>query len=145
MTIGDDSSNGPFAKTSDGLNVGQAYLGYRGISGVTLTAGRMPNPLVTTSMTWDGNINPEALAEQWKHTFNLSFGGGGGSAASYDKDGKQVAAATESEPHKIAIDVFANFGQFVYDDSTRRTQSGRHLAACPTRTPISWPGRSARR
>ena len=45
--------HGPFAKNDDGINVGQAYLGYKGFSDVTLTVGRMPNPFVTTSMVWD--------------------------------------------------------------------------------------------
>jgi hypothetical protein len=95
VTIGDEASGGPFSKASDGINVGQAYLGYKGFRDITLTAGRMPNPLVTTSMLWDADINPEGLAEQWKHTFNLSLGGG----------------------QRTQVDLFANFGQFVYDDS----------------------------
>ncbi|MEP6937956.1 MAG: putative porin [Chthoniobacterales bacterium] len=129
VTFGDDSSSssggggGPFAKGSDGINVGQAYLGYKGLRDIILTAGKMPNPFVTTPMTWDGDINPEGISEQWKHTFNLNFGGAGGessaAAASYSKDGKNVATASSAapEPHKIAIDVFANFAQFVYDDT----------------------------
>jgi hypothetical protein len=116
VTIGDEASGGPFSKASDGLNVGQAYIGYKGIRDITLTGGRMQNPLVTTSMIWDADINPEGLAEQWKHTFNLSLGGGQTSAATYDKDGKSTAAVV-SEPTKISIDLFANFAQFVYDDS----------------------------
>ncbi|MBA2744226.1 MAG: putative porin, partial [Chthoniobacterales bacterium] len=115
VTFGDDT--GPFGKTSDGAFVGQAYLGYKGLRDVTLTAGRMPNPFVTTSMVWDGDINPEGLAQQWKHTFNLSYGGGRStaSAESYSKDGKSsaTAAAAVSEPTKMSIEVFANFGQFV--------------------------------
>jgi hypothetical protein len=31
VTIGDESSGGPFSKGSDGINVGQAYLGYKGL------------------------------------------------------------------------------------------------------------------
>ncbi|MEY2489813.1 MAG: hypothetical protein QOC70_1755 [Verrucomicrobiota bacterium] len=117
VTIGDEASGGPFSKGSDGINVGQAYLGYKGFRDITLTAGRMPNPLITTSMIWDADINPEGIAEQWKHTFNLSFGGGQTTAAAdYSKDGKSAAAVT-SEPTKMTIDVFANFAQFVYDDS----------------------------
>jgi hypothetical protein len=117
VTFGDEASGGPFSKGSDGINVGQAYLGYKGFRDITLTAGRMPNPLITTSMIWDADINPEGIAEQWKHTFNLSFGGGQTSAAAdTSKDGKSVAPLL-SEPHKISIDVFANFAQFVYDDS----------------------------
>jgi hypothetical protein len=117
ITIGDEASGGPYSKGSDGLNVGQAYLGYKGIRDITLIGGRMQNPLITTSMLWDGDINPEGLAEQWKHTFNLSFGGGQTTAAAdYSKDGKSAAAVT-AEPTKIAIDLFANFAQFIYDDS----------------------------
>jgi Putative porin len=117
VTIGDEASGGPFSKGSDGINVGQAYLGYKGFRDITLTGGRMPNPLITTSMIWDADINPEGIAEQWKHTFNLSFGGGQTSAAAdTSKDGKSVAAVS-SEPTKMTIDVFANMAQFVYDDS----------------------------
>lgn len=121
VTFGDDA--GPFGKASDGAFIGQVYLGYRGIRDVTLTAGRMPNPFVTTSMVWDGDLNPEGIAEQYKHTFNLSFGGGSAAAESYSKDGKAVAAVA-SEPFKMTIDVFANFGQFVYDDNNPENPIG---------------------
>lgn len=124
VTIGDEASGGPFSKTSDGINVGQAYLGYKGFRDITLTAGRMPNPLITTSMVWDADINPEGIAEQWKHTFNLSFGGGQTTAATdYGKDGKSVAAVN-SEPTRMTIDVFANLAQFVYDDSNPENPIG---------------------
>lgn len=124
VTIGDEASGGPFSKGSDGINVGQAYLGYKGFHDVTLTAGRMPNPLVTTAMVWDADINPEGLAEQWKHTFNFSWGGGSTTAESYSKDGSSVAATSSTEPHKLAIDVFANFAQFLYDDSNPENPLG---------------------
>src|SRR6266478_63342 len=96
VTFGDDTSSsspgggGPFAKGSDVVYVGQAYGGYKGFPGFTFTGGRMPNPLVTTLMIWDPDINPEGLAEQWKHTF--TFGGGPPPPAAYSKDGKAVAA-----------------------------------------------------
>jgi hypothetical protein len=114
VTIGDDA--GPFGRTSDAIGVGQAYIGYSGFREIRLTAGKMANPFVNTLMVWDADINPEGLAEQWKHTYNLSFGGGAGPAVeTSSKDGKSVVAAT-SEPTTMTIDVFANFGQFVYDD-----------------------------
>jgi hypothetical protein len=132
VTFGDDTSSssagggGPFAKGSDGINVGQAYLGYKGFKDITLTIGKIQNPLVTTLMTWDADINPEGVAEQWKHSFDLSFGGGGttGAAASYSKDGKSVAATETSEPFKLKIDLFANFAQFVYDDTNPENPLG---------------------
>jgi len=124
VTFGDDTAvgPGPYAKTADGINVGQAYLGYKGIRDLTLIAGKMPNPFVTSSMVWDGDINPEGLVEQFKHTFSFNVGGGGKApstaAESYSQDGKTVPAIVPSEPPtKISIDLFANFGQFVYDDT----------------------------
>src|SRR5215471_6298018 len=119
VTFGDDSGvNGPFSKDSDRISVGQAYFGYRGVRDLTLVAGKMQNPFITTSMTWDADINPEGMAEQWKHTFNFSVGGNSGATTtSVGKDGKTVVNTTGSEPHKISVDVFANFAQFIYDDT----------------------------
>ena len=137
ITFGDDSGvNGPFSKDSDRISVGQAFFGYRGIRDLTLTVGKMQNPFVTTLMTWDSDINPEGLAEQWKHTFNLSFGGGSSSGAgqSMSKDGKMVATATgSSSPHTMTIDVFANFGQFVYDDTNPENPVGPAPSNVPNR------------
>ncbi|MDQ3118413.1 MAG: putative porin [Verrucomicrobiota bacterium] len=136
VTFGDDA--GPFGKTSDGAFIGQAYVGYKGIRDVTLTAGRMPNPFVTSAMVWDGDINPEGLAQQYKHTFNLSFGGGAAAASteSYDKDGKSVAAAgVTSEPYRMSIDFFANFGQFVYDDNNPENPLGPPVTSGGRRVP----------
>jgi Putative porin len=132
VTFGDDTSgsssaanNGPFSKVSDGINVGQAYLGYRGFPDLVLMGGRMPltTVLTTTRMVWDDDINPEGLSEQWKHSF--SFGSTGDEAGtSYSKDGKNLApVVAKSEPF-LKLDLFANFGQFVYDDSNPENPLG---------------------
>jgi hypothetical protein len=130
VTFADDTSggssatsNGPFSKTSDGINVGQAYLGYRGFPDITLTAGKMPNPLVSTLMVWDADINPEGLAEQWKHTFNIGSIGGE-AEQSYSKDGKNVAAVTAKPEPFMKLDLFANFAQFIYDDANPENPLG---------------------
>jgi putative porin len=137
VTFGDDTSGGtpggggPFEKNSDTVYVGQAYAGYKGFPDFTFTGGRMPNPLVTTRMVWDPDINPEGLAEQWKHTW--AIGGGAPPPVfakdGYSKDGKAVAAPAPIEPW-LKIDVFANFGQFVYDDANPENP----LGARPTAT-----------
>ena len=137
VTFGGDGSTGPFAKDDDGMFVGQAYLGYKGFKDITLTVGRMPNPLVTTLMTWDADINPEGMAEQWKHSFNFEFGGGGEAPQGYSKEGGKEVVATQpaSEPFKMKIDVFANFAQFVYDDANPENPLG------PRATTTSQTGR----
>lgn len=63
VTMGDDA--GPFAKNSDTVNVGQIYAQWLPNPNFSLIAGRMPNPLVTSSMMWDGDINPEGIAEKF--------------------------------------------------------------------------------
>ena len=133
VTFGDDTASstagggGPFGKNSDVVYVGQAYAGYKGWPGFTFTAGRMANPLLSTRMVWDPDINPEGLAEQWKHTF--VFGESAPPPTSYSKDGKAVVPAKAPEPW-LKVDVFANFGQFVYDDSNPENP----LGARPTTT-----------
>ena len=65
VTMGDDA--GPFAKTNDGVFVGQIFATWTPTPEWTFTVGRMANPLTTTLMVWDGDINPEGFAEQYKH------------------------------------------------------------------------------
>jgi len=61
-------SNAPYGKSADNtIYVGQAYIG-RTVEDFTFIAGRFANPLVTTPMVWDDDINVEGLAEQWNHT-----------------------------------------------------------------------------
>ena len=93
-------------------------------------------------MTWDADINPEGVAEQWKHTFTFNFGGGGVEQAqqSYAKDSKNLAITKTSEPWKLKVDLFANFAQFVYDDVTRRTRSGRRERPMAISCQLPTPG-----
>src|ERR1700757_2300756 len=127
VTFGDDTASntpgggGPFEKNSDVVYVGQAYAGYKGFPDFTFTAGKMANPLLTTRMVWDPDINPEGLAEQYKHTF--VFGGEPPPPPSYSKDGKAVVAPKPPEPF-LKLDVFANFAQFIYDDSNPENPLG---------------------
>ena len=132
VTFGADANNGPFAKNDDGIFVGQAYFGYTGFPDFKFTGGKMPQPLITTPLLWDDDINPEGLAQQWKHTFTFNLGGGGGAAQSYGKDGKAVVA--KSEPFKLKLDVFANFAQFVYDDENPENPIGPD-PTLPSNTP----------
>jgi hypothetical protein len=77
---------GPFGKSNSGINVGQAYIGWRPESWVDVTVGKMPNPLYTTPMVWDGDLTPEGLAERFKYAIGPA-------------------------------EFFANFGQFLYQDT----------------------------
>jgi hypothetical protein len=78
---------GPFSKSSYGINIGLAYLGWRPASWLDVTIGRMPQPLYTTPMVWDSDYTPEGVAEKLKFTVGPA-------------------------------DLFATFGQYVYQDVT---------------------------
>ncbi len=86
VSFADDSSSTPSDKHSDGINVGQVYLGWRPTDWYEMTVGKMPMPLYITPLVWDSDINPEGAAEKFK----LSLG---------------------------KVDLFANFGQFIYQDT----------------------------
>jgi hypothetical protein len=72
FTLGTSSSGvpyqGPFGKSTAGINIGQVYLGWHPTSWLDMTVGKMPMPLYTTPMVWDSDYNPEGAAERFKYT-----------------------------------------------------------------------------
>lgn len=72
VTLGTSSSGapyqGPFGKSTFNIDVGQLYLGWKPAPWLDITAGKMPNPLYLTPMTWDTDFNPEGLAERFKYS-----------------------------------------------------------------------------
>ena len=101
VTIGNTSVNpaqstAPYGKQGSQINVGQAYMGWRATPWLTVQAGRMPNPVYTTPMVWDPDINPEGIAERlnFKASDNLTL--------------------------------FGNFGQYVYQTYNPQTDSVAH-------------------
>jgi hypothetical protein len=70
VTFGHSDAAGPFGKDQSLLAVDEVYLGWHATNDITLTGGQMPNPLYTTNLVWDDNINPAGAAEQWNHTFD---------------------------------------------------------------------------
>jgi hypothetical protein len=72
VTFGTSSSGipyqGPYGKSTAGIEVGQVYLGWRPEPWFDFTIGKMPQPLYTTPMVWDTDLNPEGAAERFKHS-----------------------------------------------------------------------------
>jgi hypothetical protein len=101
--------------------LGQLYLKYTPFEWLTLEAGRIPNPFVSTPMVWDPDINPEGAAEQFKYTIG-PFGGSADTTSADGKGGKSVT--TPGEPGQLTVDLFGNFGQFAYDTATPQNQFG---------------------
>ena len=70
VTFGHGDAAGPFGKDQSLISVDQVYLGFKPTSDITLTGGQMPNPLYTTNLVWDDNLNPAGAAEQFDHVFD---------------------------------------------------------------------------
>jgi hypothetical protein len=124
VTTSNGVANGaPFGKAGSGIFVGQAYLKYtpHEIAGLVIEGGKIPNPFVTTGMVWDPDINPEGMAEHYKYTFG-PFGGTADTASADGKGGKSTV--TPGEPGHMTLDVFANFGQFLYDTQSPQNAFG---------------------
>jgi len=72
VTFGTSSSGtpyqGPFGKSTAGIGIGQAYLGWRLQPWLDITLGQMPNPFYTTSMVWDSDLDPMGAAEHFNYT-----------------------------------------------------------------------------
>jgi hypothetical protein len=61
---------GPFSKANNyTIFVGQAYVGWRPLSWLDISLGRVPQPLYTTSMVWDSDYCPEGIVEKMKYTY----------------------------------------------------------------------------
>ncbi|MCE0524207.1 MAG: putative porin [Methylacidiphilales bacterium] len=70
VTFGHSDAAGPFGKGQSLLALDEVYLGWHATSDITLTGGQMPNPLYTTNLIWDDNINPAGATEEWDHVFD---------------------------------------------------------------------------
>jgi hypothetical protein len=115
VTFGNNSSSAsgsaaPYGKGSDGIQVGQVYLGWRATPWLTLQAGKMPNPVYTTPMVWDPDINPEGIAERINYAVNDQ------------------------------LTLFGNFGQFVYQNYTPNSTGGNLGFANHDGYQFAWQG-----
>ncbi|MCE0497324.1 MAG: putative porin [Methylacidiphilales bacterium] len=69
VTFGHSDGAGPFGKGFQDLAIDEVYLGWHATSDITLTGGQYNNPLYTTNLVWDDNINPTGATEAYDHTF----------------------------------------------------------------------------
>lgn len=76
VTMADDNTAGSTGKaaqsnkTSDAVAVGLAFIGWKPTDWMQVIAGRQSNPLFTSSMVWDPDINPEGLSEKFSYKLN---------------------------------------------------------------------------
>jgi len=107
---GTGGGTAPYGKGGDGLQVGQAYIGWRATPWLTVQAGKMPNPVYTTPMVWDPDINPEGIAERINYAVNDQ------------------------------LTLFGNFGQYVYQNFQPSSNTGNLGFANHDGYQFAWQG-----
>ena len=110
-----DSANQTF---EDGFSdypifISKAYLGWSPTEWLTFTGGKVPNPLYTTELVWDPDINPTGITEQI--AFHKLFAGRE-EAVGYSKDGKSTVSKNV-KPFESPWELTLIAGQFIFDDN----------------------------
>ena len=96
------------------INVGLVYLQYKPVDWLTLTGGKQRNPLYTTDLVWDPDINPEGGSEVASWTLPVDFG----SDSAPMRDSKDMKAiAPVSEPSDMSFTVGITAFQGIYADN----------------------------
>jgi hypothetical protein len=127
---GGDSANQTFGNgfAKESINVGLVYLQWKPTDWLTLTGGKQRNPIYSTDLVWDPDINPEGGSEVLSFTFPV--GGGESSApAPASTDPKAIVAPVSySEPSDMSLTVGLTAAQFIYADNAEN-------APTPTSSP----------
>jgi len=104
------------------INVGLLYLQWKPVDWLTLVGGKQHNPLYTTDLTWDPDINPEGGSEAASWTFPVDFG----SSAPASSDPKAVVAP--SEPSDMSFTVGVTAFQGIYADNSENAATPKFVA-----------------
>jgi hypothetical protein len=100
-----------FSKAS--ANIGLVYLQWKPVDWLTLTGGKQRNPLYTTDLTWDPDINPEGGSEAFKWTFPLGGESAPAPSPTDTKDAKAIIAPVSS-PSDMSLSVGLTAAQWIY-------------------------------
>jgi len=118
------------------INVGLAYLQWKPIDWLTLTAGKQRNPIYTTNLVWDPDINPEGGSEVANWTFPLDFGSTAAPASRDPKDAKAILAPAESEPSNMSLSIGITAFQGIYADNSENAATPTNGSGVADRTDI---------
>ena len=109
--IGGDIDN------KQGLFIKRAMIGWKATDWLTLEAGRMNNPLYTTPMVWDADLNFEGLAEKVNYKMNFADLFFTATQASYQGDRKNFSTIT-GDTATTELFAFQGGAKYAFDDHT---------------------------
>ncbi len=115
------------------INLGLAYLQWKPIDWLTLTGGKQRNPIYTTNLVWDPDINPEGGSEVASWTFPVDFGSDSAPVSRDPKDVKSISAPAGSDmSFTIGLTAF----QGIYADNSENAATPTNGTGVADRTDI---------
>ncbi len=120
VTLGATATGGDIDNKT-GINIKRAMIGWKATDWLTLEAGRMNNPLYTTPMVWDADLNFEGLAEKVNYKYNdfdLFFTA---AQSQYQGDRQNFTGPVgATPPDTITTELFAfqGGGKYAFNDHT---------------------------
>ncbi len=115
-TFGSSSIGGDI-DNKQGLFIKRAMIGWKATDWLTLEAGRMNNPLYTTPMVWDADLNFEGLAEKINYKMNFADLFFTATQASYQGDRKNFSTLA-GDTATTELFAFQGGAKYAFDDHT---------------------------
>jgi Putative porin len=120
-TFGSGTTNGDI-DNKQGVFIKRAMIGWKATDWLTLEAGRMNNPLYTTPMVWDADLNFEGLAEKVNYKMNFADLFFTAAQAQYQGDRKNfssnVGGAGLADTNTVELFAFQGGAKYAFDDHT---------------------------
>ena len=118
-TMGSFGSNPNTMNNKEALYVKRASVSYKATDWLTLSAGRMDNPLYTTPMVWDADLTFEGLVEKANYKVNDNLELFGTAAqVQYLGDKKSYFVGGGSSTVTNELLAFQGGGKYNFDDKT---------------------------
>ena len=127
MGVKGRSDNATFGQSATGGDIGnkeqvfikRAMIGWKATDWLALEAGRLNNPLYTTPMVWDADLNFEGLVEKVNYKMNFADLFFTAAQVSYQGD-RQNFSGTGAPANKITTELFAFQGgaKYAFNDNT---------------------------
>ena len=128
MGAGGRSDNATFGKSTttgsiddkENLFVKRAMIGWKATDWLALEAGRMNNPLYTTPMVWDADLNFEGLAEKVNYKMNFAdlFFTAAQSQYQGDRRNFSTNVAGQADTNTVELYAFQGGAKYAFNDHT---------------------------
>lgn len=113
-TFGSDATGGDI-NDKQAVFIKRAVVGYKATDWLTVEAGRMNNPLYTTPMVWDADLNFDGLAEKVNYKMNFTDLFFTAAQAQYQGDRKNFSTPT-GDTTTVELFAFQGGAKYTFDD-----------------------------